>query len=184
MQSRSPILLHRMFVFLLCLTICHFNVTQDTHLCPTMLVEYYPLYQSPLLPVHIYPFTFNPTCKLPKSCYILTNVDQHTEKTLICVSTQRNNRAESVSPLISGGWKILLSHFKVSQWVQLKYLHLSLFCLVQLHEGGRTFFPDYIFSLWFLGERCWDLRKLNHHNSLLQAKTHQQSGDQTIKMIL
>lgn len=67
-------------VFWLCLTICHFNVAQDTHLCPTMLVEYYPLYQLPLLPVHIYPFTFNPTCKLPKSCYIFTNVDQHTEK--------------------------------------------------------------------------------------------------------
>lgn len=108
-------------VFWLCLTICHFNVAQDTHLCPTMLVEYYPLYQLPLLPVHIYPFTFNPTCKLPKSCYIFgTYLCEYSKKQQSRVSLPSNFR-----------WmKNTFVTPQVSQWVQLEYLHPSLLCLV------------------------------------------------------
>lgn len=58
------------------------------------VVEYYPLYQLPLLSVHIYPFVSTLPANYPRVVTFLV---------LICVSTQRNNRAESVSPLISGG---------------------------------------------------------------------------------
>lgn len=87
-------------VFWLCLTICHFNVAQDTHLCPTNITRY--------INCHYYPFIF----ALLHSTLPANYPRVVTFLVLICVSTQRNNRAESVSPLISGGWKILLSHLK------------------------------------------------------------------------
>lgn len=104
-------------VFWLCLTICHFNVAQDTHVCRRIL----PVISIAIIICSYLPFCFNPTCKLPKSCYIFgTYLCEYSKKQQSRVSLPSNFR-----------WmKNTFVTLQVSQWVQLKYLHPSLLCLV------------------------------------------------------